>query len=415
MKRSVALAAISVLALGMATRTAAWAAEVSFWTWRQEDKAAYTEMFADFTKLHPDITVKFQSFPDENYPTIVSTALAGGKGGDIIHAHAYGWLEQFVKSGYFLKLDRTLVPALDNMPTDAVASSSYRGDGQIYSVPFASQTLGLFINKAVFAKAGLQPPTTWDEFQTVSKALKAKGVTPLANGLGTSWFNEMFVAVFTNPFLGPDFVRDLTTGKATFKDPRYVAALTKLLDLRDDMPEGYEGVDYDTSGQLFLTGRAAMLAGGSFDIASYRTENPQIDMDFVAPPAPSAGAPSYVTKFYDGGYAVNAASPNRQAALQVVDYMGTKPFADKLASLLGDISPVKGVEIKDPLLAKVAKLNETAMPHINVTYFRFQKPTGSETLQADITKMMAGSIAPAQVSADMTTAIAKWYAPFQGQ
>jgi raffinose/stachyose/melibiose transport system substrate-binding protein len=142
-KRSVALAAISVLALGMATRTAAWAAEVSFWTWRQEDKAAYTEMFADFTKLHPDITVRFQSFPDENYPTIVSTALAGGKGGDIIHAHAYGWLEQFVKSGYFLKLDRTLVPALDNMPTDAIASSSYRGDGQIYSVPFASQTLGL--------------------------------------------------------------------------------------------------------------------------------------------------------------------------------------------------------------------------------------------------------------------------------
>lgn len=37
--------------------TTAWATEVSFWTWRQEDKAAYTEMFADFTKLHPDITV----------------------------------------------------------------------------------------------------------------------------------------------------------------------------------------------------------------------------------------------------------------------------------------------------------------------------------------------------------------------
>ena len=95
--------------------------------------------------------------------------------------------------------------------------------------------------------------------------------------------------------------------------------------------------------------------------------------------------------------------------------MGTKPFGDKLASLLGDISPVRGVEIKDPLLAEVAKLNETAMPHINVTYFRFQKPTGSEILQGDITKMMAGSITPAAVGADLTTGIAKWYPPFQGK
>ncbi len=79
--------------------------------------------------------------------------------------------------------------------------------------------------------------------------------------------------------------------------------------------------------------------------------------------------------------------------------MGTKEFGDKFSALLGNISPIKGVEIKDPLLAKVAKLNETAMPHINVVYFRFQKPTGSEILQGDITKMMAGSITPERSSA----------------
>lgn len=57
----------------------AHATEISFWTWRQEDKAAYNEFFADFTKENPDIHVKFESFPDEIYPTIVSTALAAGK------------------------------------------------------------------------------------------------------------------------------------------------------------------------------------------------------------------------------------------------------------------------------------------------------------------------------------------------
>ncbi|MDB5563175.1 MAG: extracellular solute-binding protein family 1 [Hyphomicrobiales bacterium] len=404
----------ATVAWGLAA-SVAFATDISFWTWRQEDKAAYNELFSDFTKANPDIHVKFESFPDENYPTIVSTALAAGKGGDVIHTHAYGWLEQFVKAGYFVPQEAGNMPSLANMPADALIGGTYRGDGKVYSLPFASQTLGLFINKDVFAKAGLTPPTTWDEFITVSKALKAKGITPLANGLGTSWFNEMFVAVFTNPFLGPQFVSDLTSGKATFKDPRYVAALNHLLELRDYMPTGYEGVDYDTAGQLFLSGRAAMLAGGSFDIASYKTQNPKINMDFIAPPAAKTGDTPMVTKFFDGGYAVNAASPNKEAALKLVAWMGTKQFGDKFSALLGNISPINGVVINDPLLANVAKLNATAMPHINVVYFRFQKPTGSELLQGDITKMMSGSITPDQLGADVTGGLAKWYKPFQGK
>ncbi len=75
-----------------------------------------------------------------NYPTIVSTALAGGKGGDVIHTHAYGWLEQFVKSGYFVKQDSSNMPSLANMSADALLAGTYRGDGQVYSLPFASQT-----------------------------------------------------------------------------------------------------------------------------------------------------------------------------------------------------------------------------------------------------------------------------------
>ncbi|MBA1141800.1 extracellular solute-binding protein [Mesorhizobium neociceri] len=408
-----ALAAAS-FAWGLAA-SAAHATDISFWTWRQEDKAAYNELFADFTKENPDIHVKFESFPDENYPTIVSTALAAGKGGDVIHTHAYGWLEQFVKAGYFEPQDLTTVPSLANQPADALVAGTYRADKKVYSLPFASQTLGLFINKDVFAQAGLTPPTTWDEFITVSKALKEKGFYPLANGMGTSWFNEMFVAIFTNPFLGQDFVGDLTSGKTTFKDPRYVAALGKLLELRDYMPPGFEGIDYETAGQLFITGKAAMLAGGSFDIATYRTQNPAINMDFIAPPTAKAGDTPQVTKFFDGGYAVNAKSANKEAALKLVNWMGTKEFGDKFSALLGNISPIKGVVIKDELLAHVAKLNETAMPHINVVYFRFEKPTGSELLQGDITKMMSGSITPDQLAADLTDGLAKWYKPFQGK
>jgi len=411
--RRMLAATLAVGALLGAATAQAQAGEVTFWTWRQEDRAAYTELFADFMKANPGITVKFESFAVEQYATILSTALAAGKGGDVIHTRAYGGLEQFAKAGYLLPLDTTNVPELANLPDDAKASLTLRSDGRVYSYAFASQTLGLFVNNAVFKQAGLTPPTTWAELIEVSKALKAKNVIPLANGTATAWMCEVFTSVFTNPFLGPDFTADILAGRATFSDPRYVAALGKLLELRDYMPTGFTGIDYPTAQQLFLSGRAAMFAGGSFEIANFRKQNPRLDMSFIAPPAPQAGAPRLVSKFFDGGYAVNAKSANQADALTLVRWMGTKPFGDKFTALLGNISPINGVELKDPMLAEVAKLNETSAPYLMAVHFRYETPTGSELLQSGIQKMMAGSMTPAELGASLTQGIARYFKPFQ--
>ncbi|MEV6835244.1 extracellular solute-binding protein [Streptomyces sp. NPDC051133] len=54
-----------------------------------------------------------------------------------------------------------------------------------YGIPFAASTRVLFYNKTLFAKAGITPPTTWDELATDAAALKAKGVKyPYALPLG---------------------------------------------------------------------------------------------------------------------------------------------------------------------------------------------------------------------------------------
>ena len=408
-----ALAALGLIGSLVAGIAAAQAGEITFWTWRQEDKAAYAELFADFTKANPDVTVKFEAFSTETYATTLSTALAAGRGGDVLHTRAYGGLEQFAKAGYLLPLEPATVPELANLPADAIASETLRADGKAYSLSFASQTLGIFVNNDVFTKAGLKPATDWDSFLALCAALKAKGVTPIANGMATAWMDEVFTSIFTNPFLGPDFVADILSGKANFSDPRYVAALSKLLDLRPFLPEGYMGVDYATGQQLFLSGRAAMFIGGSFEIANFRKQNPKINMSFIAPPAPKPGATGYVSKFYDGGFAVNAKSANQKDALRLVRWMGTKQFGDKFSALLGNISPIKGVAIADPMLAEVAKLNDTSLPYIMAVYFRYEAPTGSELLQSGVQKMMAGSMTPAEVGASLTQGISRYYKPFQ--
>jgi raffinose/stachyose/melibiose transport system substrate-binding protein len=391
----------------------ALAGELSFWTWRQEDKGQYQQLFQDFNKGAPEVKMGFEAFPPESYQTVLSTALAAGKGPDVIHVRAYGGLEQFAKAGYLMALDPQAVPELANFTPDALASASLRADKKVYSVPFASQTMGILINTELFQKNDVKEPATWADFLKAAKTFKDKGVIPLANGTATAFMVEAFTGVFTASFLGPDFVSDIVAGRATFEDPRYVAALGHLLELRDYMPPGFTGIDYPTSQQLFLSGKAAMFAGGSFEIANFRKQNPNLKMDFIAPPAPKAGDKRLVSVFYDGGYAINAKTQNTADAVKFIRFTGTKGFGDKFSALLGNISPIKGVDIQDPLLAKVAELDKTSIPYVMLVYFRFQDPTGSTLIQGAVQKLMAGSITPADAGKEVTQGIATYYEPFK--
>ena len=70
--------------------------------------------------------------------------------------------------------------------------------------------------------------------------------------------------------LGKQFEDDIVSGKANFTDPRFVNALAKLKDVSQYFSPNFTGVDYPSSQQLFVAGRAAMFAGGSFEVANFK-------------------------------------------------------------------------------------------------------------------------------------------------
>lgn len=402
----------AVVALVMGAMPAV-AGDLVFWTWRQEDRSQYAQLFADFNRTNPDVRIRFEAFEPQNYQTVLSTALAAGRGPDVIHIRAYGGTEQFAAANYLLALTPQMIPELSNYSAEALASVSNRADGQPYAVPFASQTLGVFYNREIFTRLNIQPPETWEQFLAACRALRAGGVIPIANGTATAWMDEVFASVFTNSFLGAGFAADLMAGRATFEDPRYIAALGRLLELREHMPQGFTGVDYPTAQQLFLTGRAAMFAGGSFEIANFRRQAPNLQMEFIAPPAPAAGSPRLVSLFFDGGYAINARTANRDDAIKLIRFFSTPAFGNRFSNLLGNVSPIRGVQIEDPMLARVAQLNQTSAPYIMAVHFRYQEPTGSTLLQGAVQRLMAGSATPQQVGQEVTRGIATYFAPFQ--
>ena len=401
--------------LGLATSFlagAAGAAELSFWSWRQEDRAVYEELIADFNQMHPDTQITYEAFESQNYLTVLSTALAGGTGPDIVHVRAYGSLENLAQPGYLRALSSDDVD-LTGFSDLSISAESMREDGQLYAVPFASQTLVIYYNTEIFAEHGVAPPTTWDELLATSQKLLDAGVTPFANGTATAWQNEIMVGTLVPAFYGQQFEADIVAGTATFEDARFVGALEKLLEVRDFLPRGYTGIDYASAQQLFLSGRAAMFAGGSWEIANFRRQQPDLNFDIFASPATAAGEQQLVSTFFDGGYAVNAASEHQEEALEFIRFTATKEFGDKLVAKLGNISPIPDVTIEDELLSKVSAFNQNSVSYLMLVHFRYEEPSGSTLLQQEVQRMMAGEATPAEVAKSVTEGIATYHAPFQ--
>ncbi|HLM41952.1 MAG TPA: extracellular solute-binding protein [Microvirga sp.] len=387
--------------------------ELTFWSWRQEDRAFYQDVIKKFQEKEPEISVKFETYAPENYQTILSTALAAGRGPDVIQVRAYGNLETIATPGYLLALDKQTVPELANFPDAALAAETLRADGKVYAVPFAMQAQLVVYNKKLFRDAGVNPPKTWDEMMALAQALKAKNINPFTNGTATAWQNETIVGGLLSSMLGKQFEEDIVSGKANFTDPRFVNALTKLKDISQYFAPNFIGVDYPSSQQLFVAGRGAMFAGGSYEVANFKNQNPSLDLGVFPAPVMKAGDQALVATYYDGGYAVNAKTDKKDAALKFVRYLATPEYGTAFTNGLKNLSPIKGIKIEDPITQDVAKLAENSMSYLMLVRFRYQEPSGSVLLQSNVQKMLAGQQTPEQAAAEINKGIATYYKPFQ--
>src|SRR3954470_23139914 len=77
-------------------------------------------------------------------------------------------LQQIAATGALAPLDQFGLSA-DGYVKGVVDASSYQG--KLYGLQPITNTIGLFYNRDILAKAGVQPPTTWDELKAAAKKL----------------------------------------------------------------------------------------------------------------------------------------------------------------------------------------------------------------------------------------------------
>jgi raffinose/stachyose/melibiose transport system substrate-binding protein len=392
----------------------AFAQDLTFWSWRQEDRAAYEQFIDTFEAANPGITVKFETFEAANYNTILSTALAGGTGPDVMMVRAYGGLENVASAGYLEPLSAETIPALADFAAPAIAAESMRSDGVLYAVPFASQTQLVIYNKAIFDANGLEEPKSWADLEALSQKLKDAGVIPFANGTATAWQNETVTFGLGSSLMTKDFYNDLMAGEADFTDPRFTNALGAVNEMAQAyFPDGFIGLDYPSAQQLFSSGMAGMFIGGSYELANFKGQNPDIELGMFAAPGETAEAEKLVGLYFDGGYAANAAGANKEATIKFLNYLASHEFGQAFANTLNNISTVPGVTFENPLLAEVAELNQHSIPYLMLAHFRYGEPSGSVLIQGEMQKLFAGETTPDAIGEVLTTGLAAWYEPFK--
>ncbi|MBX3099362.1 MAG: extracellular solute-binding protein [Salinibacterium sp.] len=202
-------------------------------------------------------------------------------------------------------------------------------DDTFAGAPSGGQGSLWYYNKALFAKAGLDPekaPETWEEFTDAAKALKAAGITPIGASGTDGYLMWWAWSSLSGEYFTTEEARGLLTGELKFTDPRFVEMLTALSGLYTEglVNEDHAGKSYSDMEAAFAAGEVAMVPGIISAVMNWKVWDAGLGVDgygvFASPQidgAPLSGqffSPARV-------WGVSASSTNPEGAKKVIAAM----------------------------------------------------------------------------------------------
>nr|WP_311771678.1 extracellular solute-binding protein [Cohnella lubricantis] len=277
-----------------------------------------------YEKEHPNIHIEFDSLNTDQQKQKLKVQANSKEIPDITMVNPAAQMKPFVDADLFVPLNDMLD---QNGLKDTYQSGLldyYSFDGNVYALPDGNNIEVVYYNKDLFAQAGISaPPATFEELLADVKALKDKGIIPMAIGEKDTWTGSFIFMNIVLRTYGPGFLSDVAAGKTTFEDPAFIEAVDRFQDLiqAGAFEEGATAVDADSGRNLFTTGKAAMYMLGSWETGS-------IDASSVGPSVaafqfPTVNGKGDINQFMlapGTGYAIAANSKHIQEAKDFLNY-----------------------------------------------------------------------------------------------
>lgn len=147
----------------------------------------------------------------------------------------------------------------------------------------------VWANKAVFDKAGIAEPKSWDKLIAAGDKLKAAGVVPLAIGDEPWQILEVFEAIVTD-VNGTEFYKKavIDLDEAALSSDQMVDAFDKLRKVRGLVDDGFTGRDWAVATGMVASGKAGMQIMGDWAKGEFLAKGMKPGEDFLCFPTPAA-------------------------------------------------------------------------------------------------------------------------------
>ncbi|MEV6695470.1 extracellular solute-binding protein [Micromonospora sp. NPDC051196] len=280
------------------------------WDWKSGEASAaqyLDKAKADFAKKHPDVAVEFVAQPFDQYYTLLGAAIQSGKGPDVMLFNGGGQIRD--RADALVPLDEYVAEDKQRL----AGWDAFTSDGKTYAAPVTLQGHPIYYNKAVYAKAGLDPATpatTWSRFLADCAAITRSGAKCFALGNKEGVGIQFWLSALGSGILTAQEYDDWIAGKRDWNSAnvKRVFALWQEAGKAGLNNDGANSTAmFNDSFAIFQSGKAAHIIGLMSDVGHWKDFNEFLTADNLGVmSAPVVTDGTTPTLAYDGGigYAV---------------------------------------------------------------------------------------------------------------
>ncbi|MFN2378360.1 MAG: sugar ABC transporter substrate-binding protein [Candidatus Binatia bacterium] len=317
---------------------------VVFWAMGAEAEAAEA-VLAGFREQNPGIPVRVQKVPWSAAHEKLLTAYVGGSMPDVFQL-GNTWVPELATLGALEPLDDRVAGSRDVQREDFFPGVLEANvvDGRLVALPWYVDTRLLFYRRDLLERVGVAAaPRSWEEWRAAMRKVRDSAASSPSEGGGpygaflpiSEWQTPVILALQ----LGAGLLRD-DDSFGNFRSPEVRRALEFYVDLfADDLaPRAFEA-QVSNVYREFAAGYFAFFVTGPWNLVEMgrRLPAPLADVWTTAPmPSPTGAGPG-VSIAGGASLAVSSASPRKDAAWKLVEYLSTPPVQVRFREASGDL------------------------------------------------------------------------------
>jgi raffinose/stachyose/melibiose transport system substrate-binding protein len=231
-------------------------------------------VFDKFRADYPNISLSHEATPGYDHETKIKLDATSNRLPDVFSFWrmdpSFG-LNQIADAGLLADLTEWTAadPFFENLFDESSWNTATR-NGVVYGVPAQVFYIWFVANKAVFDRAGVAIPSTWDELVAAGRALKAAGELPWAINTGSDSMGARVYNYVMNRQLGNERAIAIHSGAEQADNPDMLRAVTLVRDLLtgNTPSDGISMANDMPYAKYINVDRGAMFMDGSFRLQS---------------------------------------------------------------------------------------------------------------------------------------------------